>query len=248
MARPVTPCLAVIPARGGSKGLPGKNIRILAGLPLLGHSVRCAQSTPAITRTVVSTDSPQIAAVAREQGADVPFLRPPELARDDTPMMPVIAHALAELEAQEGRRYESVILLDPTSPGRLPSDIDSALRMLSEDDGADGVVACSQPHFNPLWVGVFERAGYLEPAFVAGATFQRRQDVPRFFRINGALYVWRSDFVRPSPADWRATGRHRMLEIPEQRAFSIDNQEEFTLLELVLEHGIVKLPWLKKGS
>jgi N-acylneuraminate cytidylyltransferase len=244
----VTPCLAIIPARGGSKGLPGKNTRLLAGLPLLVHSVRCARSVPTITRTIVSTDSPEIAAVAREHGGDVPFLRPAELARDDTPMMPVITHALKEIERQEGRSYQSVILLDPTSPGRFPADIERALELLAGDPAADGVVACSQPHFNPIWVGVFDRAGYLEPAFTGGAAFQRRQDVPRFFRINGALYLWRSDFVRPGPTDWRATGRHRMLEIPEERAFSIDTQQEFALLELVLQHGIVRLPWVKSPS
>jgi len=240
----VAPCLAIVPARGGSKGLPGKNIRPLAGLPLLVHSLRCAGLTTGITRTIVSTDSPEIAAVARTHGGDVPFLRPAELARDDTPMMPVLAHALAEIERQEGRRYETVVLLDPTSPGRLPEDIDGSLGSLQADADADGAVACSEPHFNPLWVGVFEEGGgYMRPAFDTGASYGRRQDVPRFLRINGACYVWRSDFVRRVPEHWRL-GKNRIWEIPEERAFSIDNQFEFDLLDLLLQNGKLSFPWL----
>lgn len=242
MNRTTSPCLAIVPARGGSKGLPGKNIRPLGGLPLLVHSLRCAGLASRIDRTIVSTDSQAIADVARAYGADVPFLRPAGLAADDTPMMPVLAHALSEVERQEGRRFETVVLLDPTSPGRLPADIDGALGLLADDDAADGAVACSRPHFNPLWVGVFDRGGYLEPAFDATVAYARRQDVPTFYRINGACYVWRSDFVRRSPGNWRQ-GRNRLWEIPEERAFSIDTQFEFDLLELLLQSGKLSFPW-----
>src|SRR5690348_11806624 len=133
------PCLAVIPARGGSKGLPRKNIRPLAGLPLLVHSLRCTARVPRIARTIVSTDDAEIAEVARAHGGDVPFIRPAELARDDTPMLPVLKHALLEVERLEGRTYGSLLLVDPTSPGRLPGDIDSAFAILDADASADGV-------------------------------------------------------------------------------------------------------------
>jgi CMP-N,N'-diacetyllegionaminic acid synthase len=240
----IDPCLAIIPARGGSKGLPGKNIRSLAGLPLLAHSLRCAERTPGIARTIVSTDSEEIAAVARAAGGDVPFLRPAALAADDTPTMPVLVHALDEIERAEGRRFGSVLLLEPTSPGRLPEDIDRARTLLAADGGANGVIACSQPSFNPFYVGVVERQGYLAPAFDRGGAQTRRQDVPPFYRINGALYLWRRDFVRSMPAAWLAAGRHLMLEIPEARAFSIDDQLEFDMAELMLRHGLVRLPWI----
>src|SRR5262249_42221360 len=101
------PCLAIVPARGGSKGLPGKNIRMLAGLPLIAHALACARMVPRIRRTIVSTDSEEIAEVARAHGGEVPFLRPPELAQDTSPMMPVLAHALDEVERGEGQRYGS---------------------------------------------------------------------------------------------------------------------------------------------
>lgn len=236
------PCLAVIPARGGSKGLPGKNIRPLAGLPLLVHSLRCAERAQRIARTVVSTDSDEIAAVARAAGGDVPFMRPAELAGDRAPTIPVLVHALDEVEKLEGRKFGSVLLLEPTSPGRLPEDISRAFEILDGDAGADGVVACSRPSWNPFYVGVVERDRYLAPAF-EGAAAARRQDVPPFLRINGALYLWRSEFLRRAPDRWLA-GKHLPLEIPEERAFSIDDLYEFQLAELHLAHKLVELPWL----
>src|SRR5262245_388165 len=145
------PCLAVIPARGGSRGLPGKNIRVLADLPLIVHSLRCAALVPRLADVIVSTDDPNIAKVARDAGGNVPFMRPAELARDDTPMMPVLRHALDQMEAARGRRYESLLLLDPTSPGRTPDDIERAFALLAADPEANGVVACSRPTFNPFW-------------------------------------------------------------------------------------------------
>lgn len=237
--------LAIIPARGGSKGLPGKNVRPLAGLPLIAHSLRLAAMCPEISRVIVTTDDPEIRDVAHAHGGDAPFLRPPELARDDTPMTPVLQHALLEAEQRDGRTYASVLLLDPTSPGRLPEDVAAAVALLAGDPAAHGVIACSKPTFNPFWVGVVEREGYMTPAF-AGAEYARRQDVPPFFRINGALYLWRRDFVargasvRDEP--------HRILEIPEARAFSIDDLFEFQVAEQLIAAGLVELPWLAKKA
>ena len=122
--------LAVIPARGGSKGLPGKNIRSFAGLPLIAHSILFAKMCPEIDRCIVSTDSSEIAEVARRYDADVPFLRPSDLAQDDTPMWPVIHHALDYVEESGGVKYELVILLDPTSPGREPADVAETVRRI----------------------------------------------------------------------------------------------------------------------
>jgi CMP-N,N'-diacetyllegionaminic acid synthase len=238
--------LAVIPARGGSRGLPGKNIRPLLGLPLLAHSVRCAALSKRISRTIVTTDSAEIAAVARAAGAEVPFLRPAELSLDDTPMFPVITHALAHAESA-GPPYDFVVLLDPTSPGRLPEEIDQAVEHLSASAEAKGIVACSKPTFNPFWVGVVRAGAFIQPAFEGGSSFNRRQEVPTFFRINGALYVWKADHVRAAPASWR-DAPHLMLEIPEDRAFSIDDLAEFNRAEALLERRLIKLPWLPEQA
>lgn len=239
----IDPCLAVIPARGGSKGLPGKNVRPMLGRPLIGHTIACAGLAPRIATTIVSTDSPEIAEAARREGARVPFLRPAELAGDDVAMAPVLRHALGEMERIDGRRYETLLLLDPTAPARLPSDIDEAFRLLEAHPAADGVIAVSQPRFNFLWVGAVVDNGYLAPAFGEKAAFVRRQDVPRALRVNGLLYLWRRDYLMEAHPYWWQ-GRILPLEIPEERAFSIDDLYEFQLAETYLASGRVALPWL----
>lgn len=237
--------LAVVPARGGSSGLPDKNIRPFAGLPLIAHSLRCAAMTPAITRTVVSTDSPEIAALARAHGADVPFLRPAPLAQSDTPMWPVLRHALAEVEKAEGAPYDFLVLLDPTSPTRTPEELARALELLSADRGAVGIVSVSAPAYSPIWHTVVEKNGAMAD-FLDGNLYSRRQDVPRVLVINGLLYAWRADFARTTPSGWRGQGRHLMLETPAVRACSIDTLEEFAAMEALVKASLVPLPWLKE--
>lgn len=235
--------LAVIPARGGSKGLPGKNIRPLAGLPLIAHSICLARLCPEVTRTIVSTDSAEIADVARRHGADVPFHRPPELAQDDTPMWPVVRHALESVERLDDRPYEFVLLLDPTSPGRLPGDVAQSVAKLARKPDADGVIGVSQPEFSPIWHTVIERDGWMADFAPEGARYNRRQDVPTVYRINASLYLWRAAFVRREAGGWR-TGRLLLHEIPEARAIHIDELHEFEKADLLIRHGLIRLPWL----
>jgi CMP-N,N'-diacetyllegionaminic acid synthase len=240
--------LAVIPARGGSKGMPGKNIRPLAGLPLIGHSIRLAKLCREVTRCVVSTDSEEIAAVALECGGEVPFLRPAALAQDDTPMWPVLRHALGEMESLEGCRFGSVLLLAPTSPARLPEDVSEAVRLLEQDHGAVGVVAASEPRFNPRWVCInIAEDGYMRQSFPDGNAHARRQDVPAVYRINGALYLWGRDYVADSESPRYFEMPHRALEIPESRAIDIDSPLDFRLAELMLKDGMIRFPWLSSA-
>jgi N-acylneuraminate cytidylyltransferase len=241
----IQPMLAVIPARAGSNGVPGKNIRPLAGLPLIGHSIRLAKLCGEIAKCIVSTDSEEIAAVAREYGAEVPFLRPAELARDDTPMWPVLRHALGEMESRDHRRYGSVLLLSPASPSRMPEDVSKAVQLLEEDDQTVGVVAVSMPSFNPRWACVdMANDGYMRQSFPDGNAYARRQDVPAIYRINGALYLWRRDHVAESEAPRYYEKQHRILEIPESRVIDIDSLHDFRLAELMLQDGMIRFPWL----
>jgi CMP-N,N'-diacetyllegionaminic acid synthase len=242
--------LAVVPARGGSKGLPGKNVRPLAGLPLIGHSLRAAESIASVTRCVVTTDSPEIARVAEQLGGDVPFLRPAELAQDTTPMAPVLRHALAAVEEAEGDPYDFLVLLDPTSPAREPAEIESALALLRDRPDWDGVVSVSAPTFHPVWVGVREGgdgSGRLERYFASGTGITRRQELDRFLRINGNFYVWRAAFVRRLATSWLDEGVHGFVEIPEVRAFAIDQLAEFETLEALVAQNVVRLPWLTRS-
>ncbi|MGO4600132.1 acylneuraminate cytidylyltransferase family protein [Terrabacter sp. 2RAF25] len=243
--------LAVIPARGGSKGLPGKNIRPMWGLPLIVHSVRAAALTPEVTRCIVTTDSPEIAGIVREHGGEAPFLRPTELAADDTPMAPVVRHALEWAESDEGTPYDAVLLLDPTSPARVPEQLAEAARRLAAKPALDGVISVSEPTFNPVWVGVRPdsgRGGALARYFGAGTGVTRRQDVDRFLRINGNFYLWRADLVRRLEASWFDEGTHEGLEIPEAQAFSIDDEYEFRLIEALIGAGLITLPWLDAAA
>jgi len=240
--------LAVIPARGGSRELPGKHLRPFAGLPLIAHSVLFAKLCAEIGRCIVSTDSPAIAEGARRFEADVPFLRPAALSGDETPLWPVLRHALQVVEEQEGSRYDLLLLLDPTSPAREPSDLTEALARLAAQPEADGIISVSQPDFHPIWHCVVEREGWMADASPLGAQYERRQDVPPIYRINGALYLWRTAFVRREPSLWRQHGRHLLYEIPERRAMSIDTADQFERAEALIKQGLITLPWLSSIS
>lgn len=242
--------LAVIPARGGSKGLPRKNLRLLAGLPLIAHSILCARMCPEIVRCVVTTDDEEIAAEASRYDPHLPLLRPAALATDDAPMMPVLQHALAAASASVAIAYDFVLLLDPTSPGRLPGDVALAAEMLRGDPECVGIIGVSEPHFNPRWVCVESRDnGYLKMAFESPAVYSRRQDVPPIYRVNATLYLWRADYLSTAPISPLATAaNHKMLIVPEERAVHIDTVEDFRLAELFIQSGIVSFPWLGAGA
>lgn len=236
--------LAIIPARGGSKGLPGKNIKTLLGKPLLAHSIAFAELLGDEVTCIVSTDDQEIANVAEKFGGLVPFLRPAELAGDTAPMSVVLRHALKAME-QRGTGFDLVLLLDPTSPTRTIESVQSAIEQLQSNPELDGVVAVSEPFFHPTWVGVrAETAGSNELVryFSEGTSVVRRQDVSKFMRINGNFYVWRADFVRRLENSWFDEGRHGFVEIPETQAFSIDDEREFRLVEAVVQAGIAPLP------
>lgn len=241
----VHPILAVIPCRGGSKGLPGKNIRPLAGLPLVAHSIRFARLCPEIAQCIVSTDNKEIAAVALAYGGEVPFMRPTELAQDDTPMWPVLQHALRDMERRNACTYGSLLLLDPTSPGRYRVDLQQAIQILEQDARYVGVVTASEPHFNPRWVCIETRPdGSIAPCVPGADSYTRRQDVPVVYRINGALYLWRRDHVLDSDKADLYARPHSFVAIPEDRAIHIDEIKDFNLAEILIREGWVRLPWL----
>jgi CMP-N,N'-diacetyllegionaminic acid synthase len=184
--------LGIIPARGGSKAIPGKNLAPVGGRPLVGHTFDAARRSRTLTRIVLSTDSEQIAELGRAEGIDVPFLRPTELAADDTPMIDVLEHAVRTLAATP---EDVVVLLQPTSPLRRPEHIDAAVDLLLES-GADSVVSVvAVPHqFTPGSLMRIE-AGRLVP-FVAGPLVTRRQDKPSLFARNGpAVLATRASLI-----------------------------------------------------
>jgi CMP-N-acetylneuraminic acid synthetase len=238
--------LGLIPARGGSRGLPMKNIRPLVGLPLIVHTVKFAKLCPQLARTIVSTDSPEIAETARAAGADVPFLRPAELARDDTPMWPVVRHALETAQKTDGG-YDALMLLDPTTPCRLPEDVAGAAAALERDPKADGVLGVSQPEINPLWNCWQVKDGSLQAVFSDGDRYVRRQDVPTVYWVNASMYLWRARFIESTTTPW-TNARLVPYEIPNFRAIHIDDIHEFDRAELLIRAGHIRLPWLTEAN
>jgi CMP-N-acetylneuraminic acid synthetase len=185
--------LAIIPARGGSKGIPGKNLKMVAGRSLIAWTIAAARGAGALDRVVVSTDDEAIAAVARAEGVEV-VARPPELARDDTPTLPVLRHVVDRLAA-EGYRPEAVMTLQPTSPLRTSRHIDEAAALFVSDPGADSLVSCVPvPHiFHPRSVMRLGTDGYLAP-FLQGEQPTRRQDKESTLARNGAaIYITRTE-------------------------------------------------------
>jgi len=187
--------LGVVTARGGSKGIPGKNVRLLGGKPLLAWTAEAALAARRLSRVVLTTDDERIAEVGRECGLEVPFLRPVDLARDDTPTLPVIRHAVAELE-RAGDRFDGVCLLQPTSPFRRPEDIDGCIGLL-ESAGLDAVVSVLPvpPEHNPHWVYFRDGEGLLGLAMGEEQPIPRRQELPAAFHREGSVYVTRRDVL-----------------------------------------------------
>ncbi len=183
--------LAVIPARGGSKRIPNKNIIDLAGKPLVAWTIEHALNSKYIDRVIVSTDSYKISTISKQFGADVPFLRPVELAIDEATSIDVVVHAINELEKQ-GETYDFVILLQPTSPLRTAKDIDESIELLGKSKN-DSVISVCEAEHNPLWSNVIpdndSLVGFLDDAILN----KRSQDLDVFFRLNGAIYLCKKD-------------------------------------------------------
>lgn len=224
--------LAVIPARGGSKGLPGKNIRDLAGRPLIAHSIAAAQAVrPPLRKILVSTDDAAIANVARDAGAEVPFMRPPELAGDTAGSMEVVRHAVEWIRRVEGWEPRWLLLLQPTSPLRTVSDIEAALSIAtcSPCDSVIGVSAIAHGH--PRLARRIDD-GRLAPYFAATDTPTRRQELDPAYYINGAIYLTRIETIDDGSFYGEVV---RPYVMPAERAVDIDTEFDLRLAACLLD-------------
>ncbi|RCK79776.1 MAG: N-Acetylneuraminate cytidylyltransferase [Candidatus Ozemobacter sibiricus] len=213
--------LAVIPARGGSKGIPRKNLRVIAGRSLLEWTWRAAQGSAFLDRTILSSEDPEIIAAMRALGGDVPFVRPAELAADTTPGIDPLLHALDAVP----ERYDLVVLLQPTSPLRTAADIDGAIRLCVER-GAPACVSVGPVGKSPHWTYRLHEDARLSPILPPIEGAARRQDLPAYVTLNGAVYVARTDWIKQT----------RRFVAPETVAFlmsresSVDVDDEIDLL------------------
>jgi N-acylneuraminate cytidylyltransferase len=237
-----TAVLALIPARGGSKSIPRKNIRNFAGHPLIAYSIAAGLAAETVTRVVVSTDDEEIAAISRQYGAEAPFLRPAEFSRDDTPDLPVFQHALQWLEDQEGYRPQMIVQLRPTSPLRRTRHIDQAVRRLIERPDADAVRTVCVPFQNPFKMWRIAADGFMVPLVETGlpeAYNLPRQALPEVY--------WQTGYV---DAAWVGTLRQKNsmtgdrilpLMIGAEEWIDIDSLDDWRRAERLLESGEITL-------
>lgn len=225
--------LATICARGGSKGVPGKNIRLLLGRPLLGIAIECARAAASVDRIVVSTDSDDVASIAEQYGIAVPFRRPAELATDAAPKAATIEHAAAYVEAHEHFTPDLVVDLDVGVPLRAPADVDACVERLARQADLDGVVTVYEAERNPYFNMVeIDRDGRLTLVKRPAAAISRRQDAPAVYSVSPSVFAFRRD--RLATGTHLHTGRWAGCVVPRERAIDIDTELEFQFVEFLM--------------
>ena len=224
--------LAVITARGGSKGIPWKNIKLLGGQPLLVYSIDAVKKSKLITHAIVSTDDKKIAEVAKKFGSEAPFMRPKELAEDKTPHVPVMKHAIEFMEKKLGVIFDYAVILQPTSPFRLPEDIDRTLEKLIKSGADSAVTLVDVDNYHPVKAKKLEGDKVLPYCFTEPEG-TRRQDFPPAYRRSGAIYAMRRDLLMK---DNRLYGDNIVGHIvPAERSVDIDTPFEWFRAEWMLE-------------
>lgn len=228
--------IAIIPARGGSKGLPRKNIKSLLDLPLLGWPVKAAKASSLISRTIVSTEDEEIAEVARTCGAEVPFLRPCELATDTAGTEDVLLHIFAELDKRQ-EQFDYCVLLEPTSPLTDTMDIDGALRALHQNRRhADSILGvCQAVTHHPAFCMRLKSGNVLEPLqpelFSRGI---RRQDLEELYFLDGSLYIFNVEAFKQTKRI--RTERSMAYVMPKWKSLEIDDYQDFICIEAILKN------------
>jgi CMP-N,N'-diacetyllegionaminic acid synthase len=223
--------LALIPARGGSKGLPGKNIRPLLGKPLIAYSIEAALKAESVSRVVVSTDAEGIAEVARRYGAEVPFLRPAELATDTALALDNYVYTLNRLSVESGSKIEELIVLLPTAPLRDADDIDAAVTIFKSKQ-ADAVISYFEAPHPVQWYRFIDAAGVVRPVLPEGDHLANRQKERVSYLPNGAIYIFKSVLLIKQRTYY--SDKTFAYIMPADRSVDIDNLFDFELAEFLL--------------
>ena len=225
--------LAIIPARGGSKGIPRKNIKMLADKPLIAWTIEEAKKSKYIDTCIVSTEDTEIKSVAEKFGGYVPFMRPAELARDDTPGIEPVLHALEKLPD-----YDYMILLQPTSPLRTVEDIDGAIKFCIANQ-KKSCVSVTEAEHNPYWMYTLGDDNEMRAILkISADKIYQRQKLPKIYRLNGAVYVCEKNFLIKNRAF--ITDETIGYVMPEERSFDIDTIRDFKLVELIISERNVE--------
>ena len=234
--------LYLITARGGSKSVPGKNLRKIAGMSLVGFKARSAQRSKSCTRLIISTDSPEIQDDARSYGVEVPFTRPAELATDTASSLDVVSHAVDWIEQETNDRYDAIMLLEPSSPLTRAVDYDNAVEIMERVD-ANLVVGMRETEVNSVFIGPMDDQGRITRIIdqMQALEGMRRQDVAQEYTMNGALYLFKWDYFKEHRAIYR--DREKSYGYPMDRHYSIEIDQEIDLewVEFLVANGHVDL-------
>jgi len=224
--------LAIIPARGGSKGVPRKNLRHVGGKPLIGWAIEASHASKYIDRTIISSEDSEILEVARSYGCEVPFIRPAELSQDDTPGMAPILHAIDQLPG-----YDLVVVLQPTSPLRSTEEIDAAIALCISKNAAS-CVSVTYADKHPLWMYQMTEDHLIHPIIAGQSMITRRQDLPDAYILNGAVYV--------------ATTNHLLLHknfltedtigfvMPKESSIDVDTELDLFIVDSIIKRNVLK--------
>lgn len=228
--------LAIIPAREGSKGLPNKNIKELHGYPMIAYTIQAALDSKDITRVIVSTDSNKIADISKMYGAEVPFLRASNLAKDDSHILDNYIYVLEQLYKNEGTEYTEFVALQPTSPFRTVEDIDNAIEIF-HNKNVDSVISMTQEHHPIVWSRYINNDGRFYS--VLPEVIDNRQVYQPSYFFNGAVYVYRSSLVKRREM---YTDNSVSYVMPRDRSIDIDTIDDFDYAEYMLNENRIKLP------
>lgn len=223
-----------ITVRAGSKGVPGKNWRMLAGLPLFAHSVGHAAKSGLFDRVIVTSDSDEVLSSAEDFGATDLVVRPPELASDSAGKVPAIVHAVIAVEERVGEKFHTVVDLDATSPLRITADIVGAVALLETED-LESVITGAEAHRSPYFnlVEVNAETGFVGLSKTLPAPILRRQDAPHAYDMNASIYVWNRDaLVREAKVFYPTT---KLYEMPVERSHDIDSELDFRIVSMLME-------------
>lgn len=227
--------ICTVTVRAGSKGVPGKNLRVIRGAPLFAHSVRQAHESGLFDEVVVSSDSEEILGLAPDFGATEVVRRPAHLATDSAGKVPAIAHAVREIELRKGVVFETCVDLDATSPLRAVSDIVAAVEMF-EESGVESLITGTESHRNPYFNLVeLQPDGTVRVSKTPDEAVLRRQDAPRCFDMNGSIYVWKRDSLIENPVVFYDSTI--LYEMPPERSPDIDTEYDYRLVQWLMESG-----------
>ncbi len=224
--------VGITPARGDSKGIKNKNIRQLFEKPLVAYSIECGLACPSIDHMIVSTDSSNIADISRSYGAEIPFMRPSKLAADDTPMMPVLEHALNNCEKIYNKRIAALVLLDATSPLRTVNDVENCIKILWDGD-CDAVISAAPARRNPFFNMVVSENGFIKLAIEPDKPITRRQDCPEVYDLTNSIWVFSRKAILKEKE--RIPEKSKLYLMDAGQSVDVDSEIDLKVLETLMK-------------